>query len=476
MPFLPRRTAACAAALALAASTAAGALVPAAASAAPSAPGFGPAIDRYAPYQGQTHCTSEEQPGVVRFRDLVRATYPGVNAGGILRGCEVGGRSEHKEGRAWDWTARADVPAQAEQVSDLLSWLLATDEFGHPHAMARRLGVMYVIWDGRWWASWDAAKGWQPYTGSSPHTDHVHVSFSWDGALERTSWWNGGVPSTGPVPTPSPTASPTPSSSATPRATASPSPTPTRSSSPSRTPSPTPSATRTTNAAPVRTATPTASPSAAAAALLAPPARDVDHSCPSDVPAAGFLDIATSVHRDAVDCAVWWGVAKGVTATAFQPDRGLDRAQAASFLARLLTASGGRLPANAPDAFDDDRGSVHEASINALARAGVLLGTGPRRFDPSAPVTRGQLASYVVRAWAHRTGRALPPGLDWFDDDRGSVHETAIRQAARAGVMTGTAPRTFRPSATSTRAQVASTLTRVLDLLVEAGESPTPSA
>ena len=30
---------------------------------------------------------------------------------------------------------------------------------------------------------------WTTYTGSVPHTDHVHFSFAWDGACKRTSWW-----------------------------------------------------------------------------------------------------------------------------------------------------------------------------------------------------------------------------------------------------------------------------------------------
>src|SRR5690606_34041163 len=52
--------------------------------------------------------------------------------------------------------------------------------------------------------------------GSSPHTDHIHFSFSWDGAMQRTSWWTGtawtGVTRTpgGPVaPMPDPTSYPT---------------------------------------------------------------------------------------------------------------------------------------------------------------------------------------------------------------------------------------------------------------------------
>ncbi len=38
---------------------------------------------------------------------------------------------------------------------------------------------------------YDAGRGWAAYTGSSPHTDHVHISFSWAGAWARTSFFTG---------------------------------------------------------------------------------------------------------------------------------------------------------------------------------------------------------------------------------------------------------------------------------------------
>lgn len=44
-------------------------------------------------------------------------------------------------------------------------------------ANAARLSVKYVIWNRRIWDSRDK-RGWTPYTGSSPHTDHVHISFN----------------------------------------------------------------------------------------------------------------------------------------------------------------------------------------------------------------------------------------------------------------------------------------------------------
>ena len=57
--------------------------------------------------------------------------------------------------------------------------------------MARRLGIMYVIFDHRIWGSYADEQGWRPYTGASPHTDHVHFSLSWAGAWARTSYWTG---------------------------------------------------------------------------------------------------------------------------------------------------------------------------------------------------------------------------------------------------------------------------------------------
>ena len=151
---------------------------------------FGPEIEGYARYEGQTQCLGVEQPGVVAFRSLVMAAFPGSRNISILRACGVGGTSEHKEGRAWDWGVYATRPNEAAMAEELLDWLLATDRHGNRHAHARRLGIMYIIWNRRRWASW-SPDGWSAYTGSNPHTDHIHFSFGWPGARKETSFWSG---------------------------------------------------------------------------------------------------------------------------------------------------------------------------------------------------------------------------------------------------------------------------------------------
>ncbi len=181
-----------------------------AAVAAPAGPAVLPAdsgIEPYAPYQAQNACDPVARAGVLRFRDLVLAAYPGTGDSGIVRSCSVGAASEHKEGRAWDWRVSASNPDDVLRVEDLLSWLQAPDELGRDGAMARRLGVMYVIWDSHIWKSYQASRGWQPYSGSSPHTDHVHFSFGWAGALAQTSYWSGRVSPVLQRPVPPPTAS-----------------------------------------------------------------------------------------------------------------------------------------------------------------------------------------------------------------------------------------------------------------------------
>ncbi|MDP9481862.1 MAG: S-layer homology domain-containing protein, partial [Chloroflexota bacterium] len=79
----------------------------------------------------------------------------------------------------------------------------------------------------------------------------------------------------------------------------------------------------------------------------------------------------------------------------FCPTASVTRAQMAMFLDRALD-----LPAASTDYFDDDDGKTGEASINSLALAGITGGCAPRRFCPSDPVTRGQMAAFLYRAFA----------------------------------------------------------------------------
>jgi hypothetical protein len=150
-------------------------------------PEFGPGIDPFATYVAQSKCSPKPKPGVVSFQRLVTRSFPSTSEGYISRACYVGGQSEHKEGRAWDWPVSAYSKRDRRKVNKLLDWLLKRDAYRHKNARVRRLGIMYIIWNRRIWLPYN---GWQAYHGSSPHTDHVHFSFTWPGARRRTTNWH----------------------------------------------------------------------------------------------------------------------------------------------------------------------------------------------------------------------------------------------------------------------------------------------
>ena len=195
---------------------------------------------------------------------------------------------------------------------------------------------------------------------------------------------------------------------------------------------------------------------------------------PVEVPGAGFLDVGANVHREAIDCLAWWDIIHGTTDTTFAPQAKIRRDQVASVIARLLVAAGVELPTSPPDAFTDDDGNTHEDNINALAELEVILGKTATTFEPSALVTRGQVASILARAYEVATGGALPAGDDAFTDDDGTTHEDNINAVAAAGWVNGTGDGMFEPGANATRAQLTSMVARMLSTLVDEGAATLP--
>lgn len=147
---------------------------------------------------------SYDKPGPQALRTLLNATY-GTIAAGITRKCD-GSTSEHHEGRALDWMVDyRDTAARAKALA-VLDWMRATDTAGNPAAVARRMGIQYMIYNKQMYGSWNGFNP-TPYAcgaGTDPtacHVDHIHFSFTWAGAYKQVSFWRGSalptVPSTG---------------------------------------------------------------------------------------------------------------------------------------------------------------------------------------------------------------------------------------------------------------------------------------
>jgi hypothetical protein len=177
-------------------------LVAGQASADPKTPRFGPVIEDYAEHESPERCRPGAKPGVAAFGELLEDAYPDTRWIGIGRACTGEATSDHHEGRALDWSRDAHDRSERNDARELLHWLFAADDHGNKDAMARRLGITYVIWNREIWGSWSG--DWSVYCVQkpsgcrdpdsralmNPHTDHIHISFGWDGAQMRTTFWD----------------------------------------------------------------------------------------------------------------------------------------------------------------------------------------------------------------------------------------------------------------------------------------------
>lgn len=149
------------------------------------------------------------------------------------------------------------------------------------------------------------------------------------------------------------------------------------------------------------------------------------------------------------------GITHGCSANRFCPTDPVTRGQMASFLYRALA-----LPAASPDYFHDDAGSEHEEAINAIRQAGITTGCAATSYCPHAATTRGEMATFLVRALG------LPEtSLDYFIDDEQLIHESDINALRQAEITTGCTATTYCPTATITREQMAAFLYRSFAVL-----------
>ncbi len=157
-------------------------------------------VDPITDYDPQKNCRPRPKPGTVALSRLLHRRFGPITIG-LSRACQ-GDRSEHYDGRALDWMVNSRVPSQARKGDDFVKWLTMS-RGRHLAPMARRLGIMYLIWRDRIWGVYRADEGWRPYNNcmtramrpryndNDCHRNHVHISLTWAGARKHTSWWRG---------------------------------------------------------------------------------------------------------------------------------------------------------------------------------------------------------------------------------------------------------------------------------------------
>jgi Hypothetical glycosyl hydrolase family 15/S-layer homology domain len=176
-----------------------------------------------------------------------------------------------------------------------------------------------------------------------------------------------------------------------------------------------------------------------------------------------FVDDDDSVHEGSIEAIAAESITLGCNPPdndRFCPDDPVDRGMMAAFLARAFD-----LPETPEHFFNDDDGHLFESAINRLAARGITKGCDPpanERFCPDDDMTRGAMAAMLSRAFHYPESN-----VNRFADDDGHLFEDAIQRIAAAGVTVGCNPPQndeFCPNDTVTRAEMATFLTRALDL------------
>ncbi|WP_341518437.1 S-layer homology domain-containing protein [Bacillus paramobilis] len=108
-----------------------------------------------------------------------------------------------------------------------------------------------------------------------------------------------------------------------------------------------------------------------------------------------------------------------------------------------------------------------ENAINYLAKNGLVKGYGDGRFGFGDNVTRGQVASLISR----HLNLGDVQGSSMFTDTKGDMFEKDIEKVSRMGIMVGNGAGKFRPKDSLTRYEMAVVLTNAFNLDMKGNEN-----
>lgn len=177
-----------------------------------------------------------------------------------------------------------------------------------------------------------------------------------------------------------------------------------------------------------------------------------------DVPQ--FTDVAEDAwYHDYVYDLVYRGVVNGMTATTYEPEGKLTRAQFVKLLACSLADAETLKTYEGKHPFKDSEGHWAEAYIAWAKDKGIVEGVSATEFDPEAPITREQMATIFGR-YALKQGIELPKSDNaagsFPDADKISEYAREFVELMRiAGILNGYEDGTFRPQGNATRAEAA---------------------
>jgi len=142
-----------------------------------------------------------------------------------------------------------------------------------------------------------------------------------------------------------------------------------------------------------------------------------------------------------------------------RPDANISREEAAAIISRIMDLTNFGEPAGASVDFIDFDGSRWSADyVRRVANAGIIQGFPDGTFQHTESLTRAEFAAIISRF----NRLSLELGYEPFGDVGAHWSAAYVSRVARARFMQGYPDGTFRPSAQITRAEVITTINRML--------------
>ncbi|EOS56513.1 S-layer homology domain-containing protein [Paenibacillus barengoltzii] len=180
-----------------------------------------------------------------------------------------------------------------------------------------------------------------------------------------------------------------------------------------------------------------------------------------------FTDLNGHWAADEVTMLASKTIIQGTSDTEFSPNAPLTRAEFTAMLVRALGLTGPQTNPNR--SFTDvNSGAWYASTVATAVEHGLIEGFADGEFRPSEQITRQQMSVLLVRA-LKLAGAEAPAGipsatLAGFEDRSqiGAWAEEAAAIAVESGLMKGRENGSFAPGASSTRAEAATVLARML--------------
>ncbi|WP_438448016.1 S-layer homology domain-containing protein [Gorillibacterium sp. sgz5001074] len=175
-----------------------------------------------------------------------------------------------------------------------------------------------------------------------------------------------------------------------------------------------------------------------------------------------FADLTNHWAKADLELLASKALVNGTSASRFEPDASVTRAEFASLLVRGLGLTGEAAPA-----FTDVKaGGWYAQAVGAASKAKLIQGFDDGTFRPDAPVTREEMAVMLVRAMSFAgVGSNTNAGklAGYADQNQVSVWaRDGMSAALNAGIVNGQTADHLAPGSTATRAEATVMLKRFL--------------